>query len=91
MKIGELRGAKIKKALGAERVVKRYHNKNKGWGNFGFTIVLNEQWYSMDGIYKGDEVTSLSIGKFSGGERVKLPTGNYDEFISALKEYFKGV
>tara|TARA_Y100000310_G_C20272159_1_gene618528 strand:- start:211 stop:648 length:438 start_codon:yes stop_codon:yes gene_type:complete len=40
--IKDLRGPNIKKALGAARVFKRYHNRNKSGGNFGINIHFAE-------------------------------------------------
>lgn len=41
--ITELTGPVLKKQLPIKRAKKRYHNKNKSGGNFGFTLMSEEQ------------------------------------------------
>jgi uncharacterized protein with NRDE domain len=88
-----LSGPKIKKFSGADRAVKRYHNKHKrGSGNFGFNIVWGT-WGEPNYInidLNGDYDPSGEIYNLSVHEYGNRNSREYDEKIKtvyrALKE-----
>lgn len=63
-----LTGKRLKNALGADRVKKRYENKHvDGSGNFGYVVVMpkHDRYYTIDGEYNSDrKITELRIGTF---------------------------
>ena len=54
--IKQIDGRDLKKRVGADRVIKRYHNKHKsGSGNFGYTIRMpDDSVYDITGDYGRD-------------------------------------
>ena len=61
----------MKKSLGAQRVIKRYHNKHvDGSGNFGFTIIHTNVWFTLNGSYDESGVLLyLYVDNYSYGMR----------------------
>jgi len=94
-----LKGTKLKKDLGAFRVVKSYHNKQKlGTGNFGFVVVyknnhpkpLDEFWFRLDGSYSSSgKLSDLSFGSYGGGSSSGIQDLTYTELISHMKRFVK--
>lgn len=86
IKIDELKGARLKKDLGLDRAIKRYHNKHvDGSGNFGFTLIKNGKWYTLDGDYTRDGfVYHLHFGAFSSTSS-KVEIENYEELLEKIK------
>lgn len=72
MNIKDLKGKRLKKLLNFNRAIKRYHNKNKSGGNFGFTLVKitpskrkEEVWLTLDGVYDTEgRIRILSFSTF---------------------------
>jgi len=89
IKIGELRGQQIKKATGIDTSVKRYHNKNKSGGNFGFSLRKGDRWFDLSGYYDlTGHVKGLRFANF-GAAGVPLNPKSFDELMSALKRGFE--
>lgn len=100
--IKELSGARIKKSLGAFKVAKRWHNKNKSGGNFGINIYprstsLNDQAYEITGYHntKG-YVTRLRFSELYQAVGPSLITkenweaATYEDILLAIKELIDG-
>lgn len=73
LNIKDLRGTTLKKLLKLDRAIKRYHNKNKSGGNFGFTLVKvkeKEYWFDLHGIYDTEgNIRSLGFSTFDFRKR----------------------
>jgi hypothetical protein len=66
IKISELNGSKIKRAVGLKKVIKTYHNKHVDKsGNFGFWIKTHKDTgFNLSGQYNREgEIISLRWGK----------------------------
>lgn len=89
--ISELTGHRLKKDLGAERCIKRYHNKHvDGSGNFGFTIVKNRVWFTLDGDYGSDGAAyrlHYSTFGYTGDPFRGFAGASYEEFAKELSSY----
>jgi hypothetical protein len=82
LNISELKGTELKKVINAQRVMKRYHNKNNSGGNFGIDIRLqNGDYYELGGNHniKG-EIWSLHFGKGYGLGAKIVRKDNYQTF-----------
>lgn len=95
MKINELNGRKMKKDIvDCSRCIKRYHNKHvDGSGNFGFTVVVRDKWFTIDGNYDSEgNVHSLSYGLYAYGTRKTKADDDYNTFIAKfnkmVEDYF---
>lgn len=87
IKIGQLSGVKLKKDLGAERVIKNFHYKHKdGTETFQYIIVYRpRKWYVVGGDVASDgTVYRLSAGSYSGAPE-SISANSYDELIQKLK------
>lgn len=77
LNIIDLRGTTLKKLLGFDRAMKRYHNKNKSGGNFGFTLIKSKNekrkkdyWFNLHGIYDTEgNIRSLGFSTFDFRKR----------------------
>lgn len=89
----ELKGNRIKKAIGAESVNKRYHNKNKSGGNFGFTIVKDKTWYDLSGYYNTEgHVHGLRFGQFSNaGAELPIKPTTFDELTQSINKVMQAM
>ena len=87
--ISEVRGQQIKKALGIDTCVKRYHNRNKSGGNFGFTLVKGDRWFDLNGYHDlTGHVKGLRFANF-GAAGVPINPKSFDDLMSALKRGFE--
>jgi len=89
----ELNGNKLKKDLGISRVCKRYHNSHvDGSGNFGFTVVNGENWYTLDGEYtSAGIITKISFGSYGlGGWDKNIFIPEYSPLIEYIKNLITG-
>jgi hypothetical protein len=100
--IKELNGAKLKKNVPLDRVMKRWHNHNNSGGNFGINLYPNAEQYVYGGTSKAYELTgyhdkegniySLRMSfLYSGNGAVLISKENYqgytyDNLISTLKK-----
>lgn len=92
-----LSGTKLKKDLGAVRVSKSYHNKQKsGSGNFGFVMIFktdkpkphDEAWFRLSGVYdSGGKIVSLGFGRYSSAGSRGIETFTYTELVSYIKQH----
>ena len=92
MNVKELNGRAIKKALGAQRVMFRWHNKNKSGGNFGINILgVNNGDWEISGHYDTNgNILSLRFGKiYQAGMLVS--NRQFDELMSGILIVTKGV
>lgn len=92
MNIKELNGRAIKKALGAERVMFRWHNKNKSGGNFGINILgVNKGDWEISGHYDTEgNILSLRFGKiYQAG--MALSNRDFKEIMDGILFVTKGV
>jgi len=99
MQFETLTGTKLKKDLGAVRVTKAYHNKQKlGTGNFGFVIVFktsqpkpyDQVWFRLDGAYSSNkQISNLGFGLYSGGGSRGIHGFSYTELVSYMKRAIK--
>jgi hypothetical protein len=64
LKIEELKGNVLKKALNAKNAMMRYHNKNKSGGNFAMNLLgIDGRDYELSGAYcMTGEITELRFG-----------------------------
>jgi len=90
--IKELRGTSLKRDLGLERVIKRWHNKNKSGGNFGINLMTKQRpHYEITGYHDTQgNVTSLSFGElYQAGttifRRDECHKWNYQMLVKLLK------
>jgi len=87
--ISELKGQQIKKATGIDTSVKRYHNRNKSGGNFGFSLRKGNRWFDLNGYHDlSGHVKGLRFGDFAGAGTPINPK-SFDELMSALKRGFE--
>jgi len=87
--ISELKGQQIKNALGIVRAIKRYHNKNKSGGNFGFTLIKGDRWFDLNGYHDlSGHVKGLRFGNF-GAAGTPINPKSFDDLMSALKLWFE--
>jgi len=87
--ISELKGQQIKNATGIETAVKRYHNRNKSGGNFGFTLRKGDRWFDLNGYHDlGGHVKGLRFANF-GAAGTPINPKSFDELMSALKRGFE--
>ncbi len=65
--MNQVTGSAFKKEVGFKRAIKRYHNKNKSGGNFGFTLIdKNDKWYDLHGFHDTNKkVSNVRFGKYS--------------------------
>lgn len=94
LNISELNGFKLKKSLGAKRVIKSYQNKHTGGdGNFGFVIRYQtnapndyngERWFNLYGWYdERKEVKMLSYAPYvSAG--VSIPPQDFQTYETLI-------
>jgi len=93
IKITDLNGARLKKDLEASRCIKRYYNRHvDGSGNFGFTIVKDGVWFTLDGDYDSDgSICKLEIADYgyTGNPFRQLEATSYEELLTQASDYMK--
>lgn len=91
--ISELKGTRIKKAIGADSVTKRYHNKNKSGGNFGFTIIKDKTLYDLSGYYNTEgHVHRLRFGQYwKAGAELPIKPTTFEDLINSINKIMKAM
>lgn len=86
MKIQELNGNAIKKALGIKKAYFRWHNKNKTWGNFGINLEeVNGIDCEISGSYnENKDIISLCFGRmYQAG--IAISERNFEYLMDMIK------
>ena len=90
----DLTGPKLKKMLGANRALRRYHNKNKSGGNFGINIYTEGKGsFEINGRYNPNgEIISIDIGRLWGTPtRYRVLGVSKEEVIGLIKQKYQQV
>ncbi len=83
IKIKDLNGTYLKKDLCIERVIKRYHNRNKSGGNFGINLMTGKSKnFELNGNHDtNDVITSLYFTELYHGVGERIISFRHDENI----------
>ena len=92
MKITQINTREIKKSLGLDKAVFRYHNKNKTGGNFGIDLIIgswgnpNFKHYELSGEYDlSGQISRLRVGyAYQLGYNI-VEVKDLNELISYIK------
>ncbi len=87
MKITELNGKAIKKALGAKSCCYRWHNKNLTGGNFGINVLaVNGNDWQICGEYDNfGNVRNLRFGRIFS-VCLRMPETEFNAFMNSINE-----